>query len=147
MEGKKFEIHQSKKFEIEDLNDSTPLSDIEPIEEGGVNVRAREDLRSCVELPLLEACELLFDKGVPTIFSSANRKDIGVGHAHIALDYEMLSPENKVIADKLGKEGIIHGSRPRKGIYLEIPVNAHSTLGEIKERGLALANEFEDQNI
>ena len=140
MENPEFE---QKTFRILDSN---PISAIEPIEQGGLTPQSREDLKKLVELPLLEACQKFFDKGIRTVFSSANKKDIEIGHAHIALDFESLSPQNKEIALSLGKEGIIHGSRIRKGIYLEIPVNEHSTIGQIKDEALSLVDKFEDQN-
>jgi hypothetical protein len=131
----------------QELTEATLLSDIEPIEEGGMVVENREDLRSFVEAPLLEACQRFFDKGIKTVFSSANKKDVRSGYAHIALDFESLSPVNQKIAMSLGKEGIIHGSRIRKGIYLEIPITETSILGEIKKKALALVDKFENQSI
>lgn len=130
-----------------EILDSTLISDIEPVEEGGITVPSKEYLKNFVEYPLLEACELLFDKGIRTIFSSANKKDLIIGHAHIALDWEQLSPANQQIAEKLGEEGIIHGSRTRKGIYLQIPVTRSSTVGDIKEQALTLVNQFENQEL
>ncbi|MFH0806256.1 MAG: hypothetical protein V1885_00820 [Candidatus Brennerbacteria bacterium] len=99
-----------------ELSGDTPLSEIEPIEEGGVIVGDKEDLKFFVEAPLLEACQQFFDKGIKTIFSSANKKDVGIGYAHIALDFDSLSPVNKEIALSIGKEGMIHGSVPKKGV-------------------------------
>jgi hypothetical protein len=145
---KKFHIHPTKKFEvlgtIRTYEDTTLLSQVEPIEEGGVSIHNREDLAHCVEAPLLEACQQLFDKGIRTVFSSANKKDVG-RFAHIALDFETLSPDNQEIASRLGEEGHLHGSRPRKGIFLQIPVTETSTLGEIKHQALGMASQFENQ--
>ena len=146
MEGKKFEIHPRKSFTIEGLADETPISAILPIEESGLEFWSKEDLKNYVEAPLLAACELLFDKGIRTVFSSANQKDIPNGHAYITLDYELLSPANRQIATEIGAEGIIHGPVQKKGIYLEIPLTVQSTLGEVKAKALALAGLFENQN-
>lgn len=137
--------NQMEEFESKsELPDNTLVSEIEPIEEGGISVQSREDLRYFVEAPLLEACQLLFDKGVKTAFSSANRKDIGRS-GYIAIEYDSLTDTNKEIGKRLGTEGKIHGSIPKKGIYLEIPISETSTLGEIKAKALELANQFEDQ--
>ena len=128
----------------EPFNDSTPISEIEPIEHGGLTPQDREGLRSLVEAPLLDACQLLYDKGVKTVFSSANRKDVG-GSAHIAIDFDTLSANNKAIAARLGTEGMIHGFKPRKGIYINFPITPQTTLGEIREASIAIAEQFEQQ--
>ena len=142
----KFEVHQNK-FEITGVehDPSTPISSIEPIEEGGLAVENREDLIKVVESPLLKACEVLFDKGIQTVFSSANKKDVSLGKGHIAIDYESLNEANKKIALEIGELGIIHGSTPRQGVYIKIPINKQSTLGEISEQALELVSRFEDQ--
>ena len=127
-----------------ELADNTLLSEIEPIEQGGLSVESRDELKHLVEAPLLEACQQFFDKGIRTVFSSANKKYVGT-NAHIALDFESLSPANKAIALSVGKEGIIHGSIQRKCIYIEIPVAASATLGEIKQKALTMVDKFENQ--
>ncbi len=128
----------------EPLNDSTPISDIEPIEQGGLTPQDREGLRNLVEAPLLDACQLLYDKGVKTVFSSANKKDVG-RYGSIDIDFESLSPNNKTIALRIGKANGIWGSIPRKGVSIQIPITPQSTLGEIREAGLAIAQQFEQQ--
>ncbi len=150
MDNKKFQIHQPKKFEvvgiIKTYSDDTLLSQVVPIEEGGINVQNREDLAYVVEAPLLEACQRLFDKGIKTVFSSANQKDVGY-FAYIAIDFESLSSANKAIALRQGEEGMLHGSIPRKGINLKIPITETSTLGEIKQKALSLVDQFENQKV
>ncbi len=131
--------------EAYELNESLkPLSEIEPIEEGGLTPQSREDLKMWVEAPLLDACQQFYDKGIKTVFSSANKKDIN-SYAHIALDFDSLSPRNQEIALRLGEEGKIHGSKPRKGIYLKIPVNNKTTVGDIKKAALEMVQQFEQQ--
>lgn len=129
-----------------ELSDETPISQIEPIEEGGFRVESREDLERWVEPPLLEACQVLFDKGIKTVFSSANKKDVG-RTGYIAIDFESLTPENKAIAERIGQEGKIHGVKVKKGIYLQLPITEASTLRDIKERALVLVSQLEDQSI
>ena len=150
MERKKFEIHPPKEFQIEkktfqiELPDNARISEVEPIEGGGIEAISKEDLRQIVEPPLVAACEVLFDKGIKTVFSSANKKDVG-GTGHIAIDFDSLSTANQGVAMRIGVEGIIHGAVPKKGIYLEFPITQYSTVGEIREATLALANKFESQ--
>lgn len=131
--------------EAYELNEGLkPLSEIEPIEEGGLTPQNREDLKMWVEAPLLDACQQFYDKGIKTVFSSANKTDIN-RYAYIALDFDSLSPRNQEIALRLGEEGKIHGSKPRKGIYLKIPVNNKTTVGDIKKAALEMVQQFEQQ--
>jgi hypothetical protein len=154
MERKKFEIIGESKKRLEILSesgtaaevvDTTLLNDIEPIEQGGLNVENREELKYVVEPPLLEACQQFFDKDIRTVFSSANKKDIKVGHAHITLDFDFLSPVNKQVALSVGEEAMIHGSESRKGVYIKIPISESSTMGEVKRKALAIVDKFESQ--
>ena len=74
-------------------------------------------IRFCIEKPVRDSCVRLFEAGVKTLMSSANKKDvenrlvpvnddklfigyndrwmIGNGYAWILLDWESLSEENK----------------------------------------------------
>jgi len=132
--------------EAHEFNDDLkPLSEIEPIEEGGLTPQNREDLKMWVEAPLLDACQQFYDKGITTVFSSANQKDISNGYAHIALDFDSLSPRNQEIALRLGEEGKIHGSKPSRGVYLKIPVHSKTTAGDIKKAALEMVQQFEQQ--
>jgi hypothetical protein len=126
--------------------DSTPISQVEPIEEPGVEIKNSRDLEKVVEYPLLEACQILRDKGINTVFSSANKKDIQMGYCHIAIEFDSLSPKNKEVAAEIGEHGNLHGSVNRGGIYLKIPLNQDSTVGEIKQKAIELVSRFETQN-
>ncbi|HSX46186.1 MAG TPA: hypothetical protein VLG27_04280, partial [Candidatus Saccharimonadia bacterium] len=73
--------------------------DIEPIYGHSV-IGDREVLERFVELPLLAACQHLYDLNVRTIQSSANRNDILVdAPAWIVLDLEGLSTANLAYAE------------------------------------------------
>jgi hypothetical protein len=143
---KKFEI-QPKKFEVSKTSyvDETLITSVQAIEEGGLMPERVEDLEKLVEAPLLDACKILYNKGIETIFTSANKKDVLSGYAHIAIDYEKLSEENKKIALTLGELGKAHGSIERQAVYVKIPINENSTVGEIRKDSIRIAQEFKQQ--
>jgi hypothetical protein len=118
------------------------LKDIQPIEHTrGVLFLNREQIHELVEWPLVSACEEFFDKRILTVSSSANAKDLHNGHAHIILDYDSLSDENKEVA-------LRHGSLGQDGgtvLIIEIPVGPETTAEEIKTRAEAIAHEFKKQ--
>ena len=146
MNQKEFTIHP-KKFEVKSISysDSTLISSVKPIEEGGITAEKAEDLETLVEAPLLESCKILHEKGIKTVFSSANKKDIANGYAYITLDLEALSEKNREIALRIGKLGTIHGATMRDGIYIEIPIRESSTVGEVKQEAVRIAKGFEQQ--
>lgn len=141
---KKFEIYP-KKFEIKKVSypDETLISLVEPIEEGGLRVENADDLENLVEAPLLDACKIFHEKGIETVFSSANKKDVIGGYAHIAIDFEKLNDKNKEIALSAGELGKAHGSTERPVVYIKIPISENSTVGEIKEESIRIAQQFE----
>ncbi|MEI6237241.1 MAG: hypothetical protein WCP03_01400 [Candidatus Saccharibacteria bacterium] len=61
----------------------------------------REDLKNYVELPLLGICEELYDKGIVTVASSANKQDIDSGYCSLLINFESLSKENKDIVQSI----------------------------------------------
>jgi len=146
MNKKEFIIHP-KKFEPRNISypDAALISSVEPIEEGGLSVENTEELETLVEAPLLDACKILHKKGIRTVFSSANKKDVVGGYAHIALDLGTLLEKNKEIAQRVGKPGKIHGATMKDGIYIEIPINENSTVGEIRQEAIRVAHGFEQQ--
>lgn len=138
----------SERFKINELNidETTPISEIQPISEGGVEIQTREDLEKLVEPPLLEACQVLFDKRIRTIFSSANKYDISSGEGYITIDFDNLSPKNREIAKSIGGEThMTHGSEPVNAINLPIPISNDSTVGEINKASLEIVSKFENQ--
>lgn len=109
------------------------LADIEPIEESFIIPASREHLDEIVELPVLEACKILFDKGIRTLMSSANYQDLISGNAHIIIDFEHLSDENKVIAESLGTIDTRTGFFRVQTIKVEIPVDKNMKIGGISD--------------
>lgn len=148
-EGKKFHIH--KHFKIESAQDplvfrkpinwQSNLEQVEPIEQGSWSV-TREDLSKVAEVPLLRACEILFDKGVETYMSSANKKDIEVGEVHLIVKYDSLSDTNKRIARPLGE---MYTYLDKRYVKLVMPVDASTTVQQISDYMCSLAEKFENQ--
>jgi len=145
---KKFEIHERpNRFEITKVRyaPDTFLSEVKQIQGGGLAVEREEDLDRLVEAPLLEACKILYRKGIQTVFSSANRADIARGFAYIVVDVDSLAESNKETALRMGDMAMLHGSVERPGIWLKIPVNDHTTFGDVETSAIEIANRFEQQ--
>lgn len=151
MSEKKFNIHPAesaeKKFNIRNAwhPDDFPLSQVEPIEERGISVQGSEDLKEVVESPLLEACQILYEKGIRTIMSSANKKDLSVGEVYIIIDHDTLSPENKKLAESMGKLHTTHGSIPTKAVKISIPI-VGTTVGDVRKSAIKIALTFKRQD-
>lgn len=157
MSEKRFEIHEKpKKFEINERPNrfeitkvrypaETLLSEVSQIQEGGLAVEREEDLDRLVEAPLLEACKILYRKEVRTVFSSANSADITRGFAYIVVDPDSLTDQNKETALRMGETWMMHGSVERPGICLKVPVNEHTTVGDVESAAIEIANQFEQQ--
>ncbi len=109
------------------------LADIETIEESYIIPTSREQLDELVELPVLEACKILFDKGVRTLMSSANYQDLISENVHIIIDFEHLSDENKEIAKSLGTVDIRREFFGVQTIKVEIPVDKNMKIGEMSD--------------
>lgn len=138
-ERKFFRIREPehKKFEVR-----RTLHDVSPIEEGSLQPQSREDLSRLVEEPLVDACKILFDKGIRTWMSSANKKDITSGEVYIIIYADNLTPHNMEVAMRHGKE-----SNYRNNSYIKIamPVSTNTTVQEISEYMTKIAAEFEAQ--
>ena len=84
-EGDIFPSGEEKDGRLEEnsSNLQEKLEKVQPIEESAGQKITRENIREFVEAPLVEACEIFYDKNIRTLSSSANRKDIEKGEAHI----------------------------------------------------------------
>ncbi|PID34772.1 MAG: hypothetical protein CR971_01550 [candidate division SR1 bacterium] len=90
--------------EDSDLNVQESTSQyVKPIEKSHEIISTREQIRELVEFPLVSACEILYDKKITTFMSSANGTNI-----YLSLYYDALTPDNKVLINRLG--GVIHTS-------------------------------------
>lgn len=125
---------------------SLALSDVPMIDKGRELVQTKKQLKEIVELPLLAACEDLYDKNIRTLASSANKKDIAAGQAHILIDFDSLSEENKQIARKFAapKQDDGHWGGG-KTIFITIPLSASSTVDEISRHAVSIARAFQWQ--
>lgn len=138
--------YSEKPLGVERVPDSTLISEIGVIQEGGVTVQTKEDLSRLVEPPLLEACEELYDKNIQTVMSSANSKDVEIGHGYIDVDFDLLSPENQQIALTFGEPFLMHGPEPRSQcVKLEFPIDNTTTVGDVRRMVHEAVSKFKPQ--
>lgn len=101
------------------------------------SITNRETISNIVEAPLIQACEILYDKNIKTLESD----NLG-----ITLDYESLSKINKQIAHKY------FGGHGQSGEGIKITsisaiLSENASDQEIEERYIRLANVFEKQPL
>lgn len=123
------------------------LLDVEPIEESGLVIQERRNLKKIVEYPLLSACEELYDKNIQTRFSSANKKHIytdKIEPAYIDINYETLSEENKKIAEQLGK---LYRERNEQSIRIYIPIKNSDSVMDIRKKAEFIVGQFKKQPV
>lgn len=124
------------------------VGEIEPIIATSAIPAARADLATVVELPLLPACEDLYDKNVRTVVSSANVRDVQRGFAYITLDYTTMSDENRAVVEDVGAE---RSTIPvASGYDLEVagllfPITSTTTIEELAQRALERVSRFREQ--
>jgi hypothetical protein len=119
------------------------LSEIQPITESrNIDIKNREDLENIIEYPLLSACQELYDKNIQTLSSSANQKDVAIGHVYISINFDTLSDKNKEIGRSLGE---VHFSDEMNILKIEIPINEESSVEDIKNEAENIAHKFEKQ--
>lgn len=120
-----------------------PVTEINPIEKSrNQMIMGRDEIKELVELPLVRACEGLWDKGVRTLSSSANKKDVG-SNAYIILDYGSMSPENQEIAQEM-EEVIDYDGM--KAVKLKIPIeDGDVSFSEVEQQAIELAERYKEQ--
>ena len=108
-------------------------------------VTARKKLSQIVELPLLRACQILYDKNIRTTEAVANR-EMSVGkYAFIDIDYGLLSDENKRIAERFGQPRSV-GTEKR--IRIEMPIRDENVkVPDIEKRFVTIAKSFKNQKM
>ncbi|MBI4432017.1 MAG: hypothetical protein HY592_00845, partial [Candidatus Omnitrophica bacterium] len=125
---------------------------VKPIEESVTTILKRAQIRNLVEKPLVKAAEIFYDLNIETRSSSANRKNFDVsgdGRAFIALDYGSLSHENRLVFESLSSKfpgvqtSILEGEKNSANIYFLI--HASTTVNELSDKAVAVANEFKWQ--
>ncbi len=132
---------------LEQIKEKT-ISEIEPIDDTSCHTMAGlEDIRRMVEEPLQETIiELIQEKGVQPISSSANKNDIENEYGYITIDYDSLSQENKEILEKEGYEAEDFGIKKNiKVIDIKIPLEKDSTVEEIKQKAIQLTKQLKKQ--
>lgn len=123
------------------------ISEVQPIEINGyVAMPTKEQLKSLVEVPILNACGILWDKNIITGMSSANKKDVG-GCAYIDLPVRYLSAENLEIVQTLPNIMRYNVSGREEVIKITYPVNETTTIEEVADYYDAIANGFSNQDI
>lgn len=136
-------IESGNNFRPPEEKAPTKIGEIKPIEESrNTIVQSREQLKELVEGPLLSACEELYDKNIRTLSTSANKKDIQYGTAHLIVDFDSLSEENKGIGEQLGE---IHRADKMNQLVINIPLTEQSTASEVKEFAESVAHKFKNQ--
>lgn len=132
------------------MTDTLKIEDVYPLnrDQFGVNLKNREDIKRIVEIPLVEACEIFWDKNIKTVESSANKEDIQSGHGWIVLDWDSLSEENKKIAEsQSGSLRKAHGGSETLFFYLEIPMSKGMLAKDISKTASDIANKFQKQKL
>jgi len=122
---------------LSDKLSTRKIIDVRRIDLPEQHVGTSQELRAIVEEPLLEACQLLFDRGITTRLSSANAMDVPAGYVWIKIDRDTLSKENLQRADELCS-GIDRDE-------LWISINEDSTVEEVKKEAIKLAMMFKNQ--
>jgi hypothetical protein len=120
------------------------IDDIEPIKKPrGDVILKRDRIRDLVEKPLIAACEILYDKNIKTLESSANKEDLGRGNVGITIHYDSLSPGNQ----KIAREHCDIGTTDDWGqvASIIIPITSGMTTEEIQQASIQDANRFEHQ--
>lgn len=109
-------------------------------------IRERQQIVEIVEEPLQAACQILYDKNIQTLDSTANMKDLseGASRAGIAIDYNTLSRENRQIAESMGLTPQAYDDS--QAIEISIPMNVDSTIQEVSSAAENIANQFLEQS-
>lgn len=105
--------------------------------------------------PCVEACQLLYDLNIQTFTSGGHvdGKENEEGIAFIGIIYKSLSEENKQIAKQMIERGIIGEFSNNRGeghdltIFLKVPINSNSLVGEVSDKLLQLASLFQQQDV
>lgn len=121
------------------------ILDVDRIEGPSRIPGSRNTLANLVEAPLLDACYALYDKGIRTVASSANARDVIIGEAHITLDVVTMSEANRRIVTELELEQVLLPVSDTQALLvakIQIPVTPDTTSSEISHKALELAEMF-----
>lgn len=122
--------------------DSRALSEIEPTDFSRSTIICdSEHLKRLIEAPLIPACEILYQKNIETLDSTANRKNVEHGGtAGIAINWQTLSEENRRIAESLGLKPAPYDDT--EVIEIQESINDDTTVSELAEKFAITADKF-----
>ena len=132
------------------ITDTLTIENVFPLNTNkfAVSLKNREDIRKIVEIPLVEACEIFWDKNIRTVETSANQDNIQSGCGYILLDWESLSDENKKIAQlQNGNLREAHGGAGTFYYDLKIPLTKNMLVKDLSQNAAKLAHEFQKQKL
>jgi len=111
-----------------------------------LKVDQESTLDEIVDPPLVEACKILYRKGIRTTWSSANRTDLPEGAAEIDIDQRSLSEQNRKIAAQIAPQGFLkYGDQEEWILRIPFVRAASTTVEEVHQEACRLAEMFEDQ--
>ena len=126
-----------------DLNIET-AGDVNRIQKTmGFCISDKSKIPEIVEEPLIETCEIFFDKGIRTISTSAKAESGNQKCASIVVSYETLSEENKIVAQEREDS---HREEDSSFVVFKIHISTETPITEISEWGEELANSFNKQS-
>ncbi len=105
----------------------------------------RHELKSLVELPLVRACEIFYDKNVRTVHSGACDFEVHQGQAYLVIDFTSLSTANQTIARKLAQvvEQVAGGQGEIAGFTYQL--THQTTVDEVEAVFVQIADQFRPQ--
>lgn len=137
-----YNINVEETNELQEKN-KLSINEIEPIRESrDLMIKTRNDIKKFVELPLLPACEHLWDLNIRTVSTSANKNDIE-NEAYVNIDYDSLSEENKKIAQKIGE--IYKNNDETSTLSFKIPITGSTTINDVRDATDLLFKQFKKQ--
>ena len=125
------------------------IKHVSRIEKSDSMLQRRADIKKLVEEPLVPACERLYDLNICTWRASANSNDINQGYGVISIDFPSLSEHNKTIAQELfeRREAELTTPEDPRLVILRIPLKETSTIGDVSDAALKLAERFGKQEM
>lgn len=129
--------------DLVEIDPNLTLDKIAPIHQSSVWILERETMVQAVELPVLNACLVLYDKNIKTVVSSANVNHIATRlPAYITLDTGTMYGENRDIAREVCET--TSDGRELAGILVPLPEDL--SVLKISESAVAVAERFKLQS-
>ncbi len=120
------------------------ISEVIRIGKGPSRIIFRDNIPDLVESPLIESCCKLFDKGIQTVSTSANNQDNNL--AHIQIDFNSLSEDNKSIALSLNPSIVDTPQDGTPSVYVTFEHSLDNCTPQgIEDWSVDIANEFQSQ--